>query len=757
VPETTLQPALDRVLKCASLPSLPGVAMRVLELTRKKDLSMQTLSETVQTDPALVARVLKTVNSSYYGLTTPCPSISRAMSLLGLNTVRSIVLGFSLLDMGKAAAGKVDLGEYWRRAVYGAAGAKLVAKQLRGVDPEEAFLSGLMRDLGMLACIAALKDEYLTIMAAASTDHNALPAIERESLGFDHTEVGAQLANKWRLPDQLAQSICYHHKPTLALPEHSQLVYCVALGGYIAGALSAAEPKPYLALVASKGESWLKLSRDVTKQLLADTARQAKDLATVLEVNTGPSVNIDNLLAEAQEQLVLGSVELERQASELQVRNDLLAKQTVTDSLTKAFNRSHFDATLAQCFDDCKQGGTPCSLLFFDADKFKSINDTLGHQAGDGVLRELAKRSNDTVAERGGVVCRYGGEEFGIILPGIAQADAEKLAERLRGTMDAKPFDLAPWGVGNIAPRVTISVGVSGVDSETITKAEKPEAITHAADQAVYVAKSSGRNRVCTCPLGSEPRVISSGQGYTLQSKQAGADAAPAGIVPTPPEAPVAQPAPAAAMSQAPVAAKTQVAAAQPKLAQTKPAPQAPVPAAPVQAVAVQAARSQAAQAQPKAQPPMAQQPVPAQPAAASTTPSLGTVVFIEDDPLAAKLVELLFQRRAHVALRTFVSAEAMLAWTLSPEYVRPSAVLSDCQLPGLSGVNLLLVMRTHPKLQGVPVALLSARVDDALIDNARNAGCMLVLSKADLCTSFEACLSKLTELMRAEPVSVAA
>jgi DNA-binding response OmpR family regulator len=153
----------------------------------------------------------------------------------------------------------------------------------------------------------------------------------------------------------------------------------------------------------------------------------------------------------------------------------------------------------------------------------------------------------------------------------------------------------------------------------------------------------------------------------------------------------------------------------------------------------------------------MAQPPVRAQPAAASTTPSLGTVVFIEDDPLAAKLVELLFQRRANVALRTFASAEAMLAWTLSPEYVRPSAVLSDCQLPGISGVNLLLVMRTHPKLQGVPVAMLSSRVDDALIDNARNAGCMLVLSKADLCTSFEACLSKLTELMRAGPVSVAA
>lgn len=716
--------ALDRVLMCPTLPSLPGVAMRVLELTRKKDLSMQTLGEAVQTDPALVARVLKTVNSSYYGLTTPCPSISRAMSLLGMNTVRSIVLGFSLLDMGKASTGgaKIDLSDYWRRAVYGAAGAKLVAKQLRDVDPEEAFLGALMRDLGMLACIAALRDEYINVMMSAAADHNALPAIEREALGFDHTQVGAQLATKWRLPDTLSQSISFHHKPDLAEPQYANLVSCVAIGGYIAGALSAAEPKPYLALVASRGERWLKLSRDVTKQLLADTAKQAKELGTVLDVSTGPSANIESILADAQEQLVLGNAELERQAQDLQQRNDQLAKQTITDSLTQAFNRSHFDTTLNRCYTECKDAGTPFSLLFFDADKFKSINDTLGHQAGDAVLRELSKRSRETVAEQSGIVCRYGGEEFGIILPEVSLADAEKLAERLRAAMDAKPFDLSQWGVAGATPRVTISVGVSGVDAQTVNSIEKAEDVTHAADQGVYQAKETGRNRVCSCAPGATPRIVSQGVGFTLQAK-------------TPD---VAQPAGSQAASQAkPEATKPAPAALKPAQAATAVKPAVPAVASP-----------KVAPQQPAAAPAKVASLVQPKVPQATPSPTAGApsqlLVLIEDDPLAAKLLELLFSKRTGYTIKHFTSAETMLMWAMSPEFVQPSLVLCDSQLPGLSGVNVVAVVRGHPKLRESPVALMSARVDDALLSSARSVGCPLLLSKAELCTNFDATLGKI-------------
>ena len=103
------------------LPSLPGVASQVLELTRSPKVSMQDIAQTVVMDPALATKVLRTVNSSYYALAQPCPSLPRAMSMLGMSTVKSIVLGFSLVEMTKGVAGGAqafDLQAYWRRAMY---------------------------------------------------------------------------------------------------------------------------------------------------------------------------------------------------------------------------------------------------------------------------------------------------------------------------------------------------------------------------------------------------------------------------------------------------------------------------------------------------------------------------------------------------------------------------------------------------------------------------------------------------------------
>ncbi len=113
---------LDKVLSCPSLPSLPGVALKVLELTRDPNVSIARIATAVQNDPAITARVLRTVNSSYYALATPCPSIGRAMSLLGLNTVKSVVLSFSLVDTARRVSldDQFDLESFWRRGIFSA-------------------------------------------------------------------------------------------------------------------------------------------------------------------------------------------------------------------------------------------------------------------------------------------------------------------------------------------------------------------------------------------------------------------------------------------------------------------------------------------------------------------------------------------------------------------------------------------------------------------------------------------------------------
>ena len=253
--------AVDRILACRTLPSLPGVALQVVELTRDASAPIDRIAKLVQNDPALTAKILRTVNSSFYGLTNPCPTISRAVSLLGINTVKSLVLGFSLVDMagGEGKAG-FDLTAYWRRTIYSAAGARLLARRTGRCDPEEAFIGGLLQDVGMLAAHAALGDDYARVLAGAPEDHDDLARAEFAALGFDHASVGYKLIQKWKLPPQVAECTRHHHQPDHAGPAFAPLVQLVALGTDAAAIMTLPEPGAKLARFTSLASAWFDIA-----------------------------------------------------------------------------------------------------------------------------------------------------------------------------------------------------------------------------------------------------------------------------------------------------------------------------------------------------------------------------------------------------------------------------------------------------------------------------------------------------------------
>ena len=107
--ESASHPVIDQILACKRLPSLPWVAIQILELTRDQNASSADIAQCVEMDQALSGKILKTINSSFYGLSSPCPSISRAINYLGMNTVRSLVLGFSLVESFRSPEGAEDL------------------------------------------------------------------------------------------------------------------------------------------------------------------------------------------------------------------------------------------------------------------------------------------------------------------------------------------------------------------------------------------------------------------------------------------------------------------------------------------------------------------------------------------------------------------------------------------------------------------------------------------------------------------------
>jgi diguanylate cyclase (GGDEF)-like protein len=488
---------LERVLQCPTLPTLPAVAVQVLELTRNAQVPLQKVADVVQNDQALTGRILKTVNSSYYGLSKPCPTISRAIGYLGMNTVKSLVLGFSLVDVLRP--GEHDTGfdfiAYWRRGVYSGSAARQLAAQARVCDPEEAFTAGLLLDIGMLAMNAALGAAYNEVIGAAGVEHAAVPALERAAYGFTHADVGVRLAERWRLPADQAETIRCHHDSSAAAPEHLQLVRLASLSNIAAATLTIPDATASLAEFTRLCAEWFQIDQATCWNLLAEIASGARELSRLFHVNTGEAVDVAALLSQANDQILQHQLELEKEQENLRRTNADLARQSMVDPLTGALNRRSFDRRMEEEFAPALAGRGCLAVVFIDADRFKSVNDSHGHQVGDAVLVELARRLAVTTGDRG-VVCRYGGEEFAVILPGLNRPAAAQVAESMRRAVEASPFDVGGVKPGVETLPVTVSLGVSALEPGLESVFSTASKLVLAADKAVYAAKKAGRNCV---------------------------------------------------------------------------------------------------------------------------------------------------------------------------------------------------------------------------------------------------------------------
>lgn len=162
-------------------------------------------------------------------------------------------------------------------------------------------------------------------------------------------------------------------------------------------------------------------------------------------------------------------------------------KQMAVDSLTQLYNRAALDQQLERVSALSLFSGTPSSLIMVDIDHFKAINDTHGHRAGDGVIRELANRTVLAFPRKSDFVARYGGEEFAVVLQGDDLATAKMRAERLLAAVRQSAFQL-----DNLAILVTTSIGLA-----QLLPGEAPGHWVERADQALYAAKTGGRNQLC--------------------------------------------------------------------------------------------------------------------------------------------------------------------------------------------------------------------------------------------------------------------
>ncbi|MEM6258893.1 MAG: HDOD domain-containing protein [Planctomycetota bacterium] len=625
---------LDQILSHGSVPTLPVVAMQLLEMTSNPDVALNEIAELIQSDPGLAAKVLKTVNSSFYGLPKPCPSIDRAIVILGLKAIKSLVLGFSMVNLTKDMGDQIDLGDFWKHTILAAVAARQIAQMAGVAEPDEVFAAALMQDIGLLAMLAVHTETYAPLIAQTNDSHAKLQPLEQQQLGLDHIQVGTALAEKWRMPAPIVVGIRHHHDTSPPRDDHETLVKCVVAGELAANAMADNHIGQAIADLFSVANAWFGKGEQDIEQLIDHVSEASREVAKLLEQQIGSIPSAQELMNRANERLFETQLETQREAEQAK-------RDAVTDGLTGIPNRAQFDKVVVKALAEAKAERQSIAVLFSDADKFKFVNDTYGHPCGDAVLIELAKRVSETVGERG-TVCRYGGEEFVVVLPGYSTASAAEVGEQIRRAVADEPFDLAgvPGAPDEPLPR-TVSVGVASWQPgyEDLTA----EQLTQRADKAVYTAKESGRNNV---------KCWGSDTGRRKADQRAD------------------------------------------------------------EAVGLDIDLN--------------------------TVPNNGEyqVLLVEDDALASRLMQSMLEMNPGVTVEAKADGREAIEYLRdcqAPGRRNPDLIITDINMPGYNGLQIIRALRSNVKFQQIPITVVTATLDGELMQSCLDAGADGVHNKVEI------------------------
>ncbi len=202
-----------------NLVSLPSVGVRVNEMVNNPSSSATDIGKVISQDPALTARLLRIANSPTYGLSTQVDTVSRAVAVIGIKRIRDLVLATSTITaFDKIPNELVTMENFWRHSLYCGLAAHLLAEQRRSKNAETLFIAGLLHDIGQLVIFRKLPQEakQALLLSIEGPDELALHKSERQIMGFDHAQVGAELLRHWHFPELLIECVEFHHAPELA-------------------------------------------------------------------------------------------------------------------------------------------------------------------------------------------------------------------------------------------------------------------------------------------------------------------------------------------------------------------------------------------------------------------------------------------------------------------------------------------------------------------------------------------------------------
>lgn len=538
------QDSFERIVEQAqTLYTLPSVAADVVTLTSGDEVDAGKIRACIENDPALVVRILRVVNSSMFGLSQPVRDLGQALTLLGVKPLKLLVLGFSLPDRLFKDLAPATLEHYWTTALTKAVAAREISESVWKRPGDEAFLGGLLHDLGLLVLIQHIGNPAIDFVARSVEERAELTSLERELLGFDHVQLTSRLLTQWNLPAPLIEAIALSELPpeieTLDPPDRT-LPYILHLAGLVTRMLVDEDPMALVELQATGERLHHALTQDELENLVAQVEENVGQLSEVLALDLPTGLNYREIVSRAHSQMAQTACEITTELlqiragrfdslkalDEMQTMAQAVSRLALKPSSPVATNRNEvaaqpassspsietnmntqprasstdvqqattedvrLNAHLTAAVAACRQARCPLSLLLIDLDNYEALCFHLGSNGQQQVFERLQDlcQSVDQPGSRSMVA---GDARLALIVPNCDRQQAARLGKELIQEVQA-------WSQGaasdDESPPPTISVGAASVSC--VSKNFPFRDLLESADRCVYAAHHSGGNGV---------------------------------------------------------------------------------------------------------------------------------------------------------------------------------------------------------------------------------------------------------------------
>lgn len=503
---------LDAVAELRLLPINVSVPMKILQLQRNSNTHLSEYCAALETDPSLTSKVLALANSAALAPGRTITKVSEAIARIGLKNLLSLVFGLSVGGIfNKMGVPAAEAKALWRAALLKAVAARELAKRTEPSLAEEAYVCGLLQDISLPIISATDPSAWPEALAILELAPATRRQREEAMYGADHGAIGKLVAARIGLPPLFQNAVEFHHGDHAVLAELSSPELAVAvefaavlphrlttssanLSNKLAANLANLDPRrtfDHSALLESISEAY-----GDTLALLGESDESS---GAVREFLQAVGSEVAGILEGAITESVAQISQLRSRGAELEGKIVDLKREAVKadyDVLTKALSRRGFIARAERFLSLAREYETACAVGFADVDNFKSLNDRLGHAAGDSALVQVGERLCEHFRGRG-IVGRVGGDEFAFLVISKSRDEVAAEAERLNAA-----FSGMTTSAGQSAASLPMTTSIGMLWLGVPTADQTPEITLKCADEVMYGVKRSGKGRCVVAHAG---------------------------------------------------------------------------------------------------------------------------------------------------------------------------------------------------------------------------------------------------------------